>query len=219
MRGGEGRAGSRAHLHPQGPEKLARDGVVSPSTRCLRTCPGHQLKTLGPTRKRGARVHTPTHRPSQRHLSVSFRAVTTHLTFPEPPTGWESGEGGGGGAHEGGGGRCRVCRWFCEDPRILLRAVGVLRPDWAQIRDTPSVPATSPSTATGAGTAELAGCGVLAQGRSGCCMPRLAGEDQAGQVGSSEPPIFGCWARTAKGLHLAITVGRPFPSRDQRGPL
>lgn len=74
VRGGEGRAGSRAHLHPRGPEKQARDGVVSPSTRCLQTHPGRQLRTLGPTGKRGARVYTPTHHPCPRRpeLCVGF---------------------------------------------------------------------------------------------------------------------------------------------------
>lgn len=82
----------------------------------------------------------------------------------------------------------------------------------------PSAPATAPSPAPGAGTAEVAGR-CPAQGRSGCCAPRLAGGDLAGQVGRSEPSVFGCWALTAEGLHLATTVGRPFPSRDWRGPL
>lgn len=73
-----GWAGSQAHLHPQGPENQARDGAVSPSTRCLQTCPGRQLRTLGPTRNRGARMHTPTRRPSPRRpeLRVRCRAGT-----------------------------------------------------------------------------------------------------------------------------------------------
>lgn len=82
-----GWAGSRAHLHPQGPEKQARDGAVSPSTRCLQTCPGRQLRTLGPTRNRGAPMHTPTRRPSPRRpeLRVRCRAGTPHLPQPRPP--------------------------------------------------------------------------------------------------------------------------------------